>query len=327
MLLWGIANSRPDTVALALERGADPNTTLHRNQYIPDSYCRTIRTPVDAAIRMRVHSPDAESHALKLETLALLLAAGGTCIIDSLTIPTSYGDLDLLTLCLEHLEETDIYPGKQYVLQTILYFAVCRGHAEAARMMIGAGAIVNSTGRQDSSGFYPPLWVCWGASIILLQVLLDAGADADWRDSHGVSVVHRIRKWSGSSLDVDDKVALLVRYGAVDEPPLWPPIGVRVKRRRPHIQWHPQWVPSIGEYRGWVPGIVETLVGWEPEWVLAGRGTWCGCLSCPIQVPGEDRSGALEVMGWEVGVRWWFGKRKRGEEVDSVLSWKSASSV
>lgn len=89
ILFWVIANNRPDTVALALNRGADPNTILR-----PDSHLTT---------SMRAYSVDAKSHALKLATLTLLVDAGGTCAIHYLHRPTRDGDLDLLTLCLPHL--------------------------------------------------------------------------------------------------------------------------------------------------------------------------------------------------------------------------------
>lgn len=263
VLFWAVANSRIDIVALALERGTDPNSTRRPNAHITASrYLHS--TPVDLAIAMRVHSVDSQSHALKLRTLALLFAAGGTCTVDNLIKPTRYGDLDLLTLCLAHLTDTeDCYSHSG--LRTILEIASRRGHVEAAKLAIAAGATVNSTGVHNDPGFYPPLWVCCNAPIRTLQVLLDAGADPTWRARHGVSVVQNMRERSVDSPELEEKIALLVRYGAVDERPVW-----RGGRRPPGQ------TPEM-EYRGWVPGSRETPVDWAQVCVLMGREEGCRC--------------------------------------------------
>lgn len=61
---------------------------------------------------------------------------------------------------------------------------------------------------------------------------------------------------------LEDKIALLVRYGAVDEPPLWQAFQQARLRGR--------WVP--GEYRGWTPGRASATDG--PVASGAGRPVW-----------------------------------------------------
>lgn len=288
-LLWAIVNSRPDTVALALERGADPNTTLRHERFFRGIGSQDIGTPIDVAIRMRVHSADAESHAVKLTTLALLFAAGGTCTYASLINPTRYGDLDVLTICLAHVGAID--PITQYGPQTLLAVAARHGHVEAARMAIRAGAAVNSTGAYQSAGYYPPLWLFWDSSIAVMQVILDEGADATWRSRDGVSLVQRVRRKSPGAPEAEAKVALLVRHGAVDEPWLWP-----VEEARWAWAWDPPYKHS--EYRGWMPGSRESPVDWAQKWKLAERDAGCGCLSCPDHVAGGRLGRALIPSDW-----------------------------
>lgn len=269
ILFWAVANSRNDTVALALERGADPNSPLGPNSHIITSW--NIRTtPLDLAISMRVHSVDAKSHALKLGTLALLFGAGGTCDINSLIMPIRYGDLDLLTLCLPHLTDSD-NPNRQSWPRVLLEVASRHGHVEAAKMAIDAGATVNSIGDHNHPEFYPPLWVCWRAPIAVLQLLLDAGADPTWHARHGVSVAQNMRHRSINAPELEEKIALLVRYGAVDKRTFQDTFGSGGRRQR-----H----PPEREYRGWVPGSSKVPVDWPREWVQAGREDGCECLSC-----------------------------------------------
>lgn len=150
------------------------------------------------------------------------------------------------------------------------------GHLEAVRMMIGAGAPVNSVGDFPNKQYYPPLWTCWDSSVAVLQVLLDAGADPNWRSTYNISIVQNMRQESGTALELEDKIALLVRYGAFDEPALWQPVrGWKVAIRRRQI-----------EYRGWIPGA-GTPVNWTRNWVLGGRDRGCGCLTCPPDATGR----------------------------------------
>lgn len=97
----------------------------------------------------------------------------------------------------------------------------------------------------------------------MLQAILDAGADATWRSWDGVSVLQHMRQRSGDALELEGKVALLVRYGAVDEPPL---------------EYTSEWqrrMPPGREYHGWTPGSREDssskpLADWA-RWVPARR--------------------------------------------------------
>lgn len=187
--------------------------------------------------------------------------------------PTCYGDLDLLTLCLPHLTDSEDlynYSGPR----TLLEIAARRGHVEAAKLAIAAGATVNSTGEHNDPGYYPPLWVCWSGPITTLQVLLDAGADPTWEARHGVSVVQNIRDRAVGTPELEEKIALLVRYGAVDKRSFWRAVGSGGRRRR-----H----PAEREYRGWVPGSRRAPVDWAQDWVLM-REEWCGCHEDELQV-------------------------------------------
>lgn len=78
--------------------------------------------------------------------------------------------------------------------------------------------MVNSTGDLSSYTFYPTLWMCTSATIDVVQVLHDAGADPAWRAPSGVSVVQNMRQRQCGVLGLEEKIVLLVRYGAVDEP-------------------------------------------------------------------------------------------------------------
>lgn len=275
ILFWGVANTRPDTVALALSRGADPNCPLRPNGHSATSWL-IYTTPVELAISMRAASADAQSHAAKLHILALLLGTGGTCTVDNLIKPTRYGDIDLLTLCLPQIKGVeDSYSG--FGARTLLEIAARRGHVEVAKLVIAAGAPVNSTGEHNDPGYYSPLWVCWQAPSATLQVLLDAGADPTWRARHGVSVVQNMRQRSVGTPQLQEKIELLVRYGAVDEGVSWLMVQPGGKRRRE---------PPGMEYRGWVPGSRQTPVDWEQEWVMMGSQEGCACRRFGVQVAG-----------------------------------------
>lgn len=142
MLVWGIANGRNDLVARALERGANPNGDLYRPL---DTWNATGfgENPIQFAMRMRDASDDALSHALKLGALALMFAAGGTCVMNDVWMIGAHGDLDLLTVCLPHTDFSDrlgSYFGPRYLLSA----AAGRGHVEVAKMALTAGATVNS---------------------------------------------------------------------------------------------------------------------------------------------------------------------------------------
>lgn len=286
LLLWAIVNSRNDTLALALERGANPNAPLCRPLNDRTS-SGSASTPTELAIRMRANSDDAESHALKLETLVLLFGAGGTCNTFQLIMPISYGDLDLLTLCLPQLVNTPLMRRRAW-MRMMLNSAARRGHVEASKLVIAAGAAVNSDGDHTSSEFHPPLWTCWDAPIEVMQVLLDAGADPAWRASIGTSVVQNMRQGAVAGPGLEEKIALLVRYGAIDERPTsvtftpvtrhgcaLPPNPPSAQRREPRRK------SPDREYHGWVPGSKAAVVDWPMELVLSRREE-CACFGCKV---------------------------------------------
>lgn len=172
--------------------------------------------------------------------------------------PTSSGDLDLLTLCLPYIAHPDNYPS----VWTLLHAAVRGGHVEATKILIAAGAKVDPDGYRRSNQTCPPLWLCSRASIAVTQVLLDAGADAAWRSRDGVSVVQNVRRAAAGAEWLEEKIALLVRYGAVDEPAVPLPA-----RRTCMIGALHEWGPrrkseSDVEYTGWVPGGRAEVVDW-----------------------------------------------------------------
>lgn len=289
MLVWGIANGRNDLVARALEHGANPNSDLYRplDTWNASGYGEH---PIQFAMRMRCQSEDAQSHALKLGALALMFGAGGTCVMNDVWMIGSRGDLDLLTVCLPHVDYSDrldTYLGPRYLLSV----AARSGHVEVAKMALAAGATLNSTGDLGTESFYPALWVCSDASIEVVQVLLDAGGDAAWRAPSGVSVVQNMRQrhWQCEASELEDKIALLVRYGAVDEPSadvtLEPENSARFRPVYrgdfpPGQKRKPSW-----EYRGWVPNPSARVYHWPTNLLLAQREGGCGCLSCSPKLP------------------------------------------
>lgn len=294
MLLWGIVNSRNDIVSLALKRGANPNARLRRPMNNRTPY-GSATNPVTLAIRMCDRSDDAESHAVKLATLGLLFGAGGTSLTFDLLSAAGKGDLDLLALCLPHLDLTG-YMGRHAGPREVFATAVGRGHMEAARMAIAAGVRLNSDGDRNSGFFYPALWSCWDAAIDVVQLLLEEGADAAWRSPNGVSIVQNMRQRAGAALGLEEKIALLVRYGAVDESLAGlpsQPENRSVFARGGRGGWGPRRqrliIPFPREYRGWVAcDRTAGAVDWPMELVLAQWQGACACLSCELLCAGSQ---------------------------------------
>lgn len=228
---------------------------------------------------MCVLSTDAESHVLQLAMLALLLAAGGTCSVDSLITTTRDGHLDLLALCAPHL--TDINARRRDGRHTLLEIAARHGHVEAVTILISAGASVNVARAHCKPRPYPPLWVCRESPVAVLQVLLDAGADASWRNSRGVSIVQHLRQTSRDAVGLENNIALLVQYGAVDDKSVGKEGGSQQRRERPS---------QSREYRGWILRRRADPIDWVQGCVLAGRDEECGCSSCTLQAAGGHRA-------------------------------------
>lgn len=267
ILFWAIANSRPDTVAFALERGADPNTFQN-----PPSHVNTmtlICTPVELAISLRELSVDAESHAHKLATLILLLDSGGICEMRYLDMPTRCGDLDLLTLCLSRLDEGDDENRRDDRME-LLRLAVGHCFIDATKLVIGGRATVDSVGAHNHPEYYPPLWVCWRARLISRHVLAKAGADPTSEPYFDALAVENMGPWLRPTPEIDGQIALLVRYGAVDQRV----VGdlVRARDRDQSIR-----EPPGMEYRGWVPSVGGDPIHWPLMWELAEGAEECYC--------------------------------------------------
>lgn len=194
-----------------------------------------------------------------------------------------YGDLDLLELCLQYMPPIDMFSTASLFI--LLMSVAAQGHVEATRMVIGAGASVNSANTYRSMGYFPVLYVCWYAPLAVLEVLLEAGANPTWRDHTNISIVQNMRAQSIPSPELEDKIALLIRYGAVDEQPTWQVIERGTRRGH----W------NAIEYRGWKPDPVSLTDGPVSGAVLAGLYGGCECLTCPQSVT----IGAYSSRGYE----------------------------
>ncbi|KAL0631763.1 hypothetical protein Q9L58_009371 [Maublancomyces gigas] len=126
-----------------------------------------------------------------------LLRAGGGLPIASLTT----------------LADADINERSVRSDQTLLEAAGAAGHVAVMRLLLSAGATLNSTGAPGSTEYYPPLSTICDAPRAVLQVLLDAGTDACW-EHVGLSVVERLLRTYTTWVDVDANVDLLAWHGA-----------------------------------------------------------------------------------------------------------------
>lgn len=208
ILLWAITHSRADTATLALTHGASPNVLLRQTHHHEHSTANIrLGTPVEIAMRMCIRSADQPS----LATLMSLLHAGGNPTIEPLSILADAGDLPVLARCLPRI--TAIDQRDSQTGYTLLEAAGAAGHVSIVKLLLSAGANVNSSGPRDSPNYYPPLWTIGDAPLPVLQVLLDAGADATW-EHEGVSLVERVLQTYRSWQDVDGNVDLLARHGA-----------------------------------------------------------------------------------------------------------------
>lgn len=272
ILLWAIAHTRHDTLALALTLGADPTTQLHQLGGTGITHNIQTGTPVDIAISMRRTSQTALSHNRKLTTISLLLAAGGSVSVYGLISPTRDGDIDVLALCLPHLPDVNARRACAK-RRTLLENAALCGHVRVMGMLIRAGAAVNSSAAAGSGGFFPPLWECWNAPREAIQVLLEAGADPKWTAPDGESVVQHVRRLTSIERVAAGMVELLVRYGAVVDGPV-ARVNVSVSRG-----------PWESEYTGWMLGRGGRR-DWVRDWVEAREWEGCGCPVCPLSATG-----------------------------------------
>lgn len=108
ILLWAITHARQDTIALAINHGADPNVPLRETHHVPRSTTHVnLGTPLDIAFRLRLRSVDTAAHQLHLDTCSTLLRAGAKPSIESLRGVADCGDEALLRCCLPYTTFAD----------------------------------------------------------------------------------------------------------------------------------------------------------------------------------------------------------------------------
>lgn len=228
----------------------------------------------------------------------MLLRAGGKPTIDSLSILADSGDLDLLERCLPYIIDIDERDGSDD--RTLLEVAGAKGHVEIVSLLLSAGATVNSTGGPDSPNYYPPLWTICDAPLPVLQVLLDAGADATWEHA-GLSIVEHLLQNYESGLDVDANVDLLAWHGSrlpkgeegisLWQAPVWESwttggestevveqVTAEVVERVPRsdtVQVH-------NDYHGWDLVLTGSWDDWGPMCDQPGWDRGCMCPECPL---------------------------------------------
>lgn len=298
ILVWAISHSRQDTITLAVNHGADLNILLLETRSIAQNSSNFhLGTHVEIASRMRISSTSATSHKLKLNALMVLLQAGGKLTIDSLTIATRRGDLDLLERCIPYI--TDIDERHERDGKTLLEVAGACGHIQVVGLLLAAGAAVNSTGGPGSPGYYPPLWTICGAPVPVLQILLDAGADAGW-EHDGMSIVTHLQLTSGTWPDISGSIDLLARYGsqlrkgeeaiALWQAPVWESwtAGESAEVVKRVLQTERMKMPK--EYRGWVPTVGGRSHSWGRKAVRGGLNEGCMCPQCPLEKTGGYRA-------------------------------------
>lgn len=297
ILLWAITHRRPDTASLALILGANPNIPLRETHRLDrcTSWVR-LGTPVEIALRVCTQSPNNAN----LDTLMHLLRAGGKPPIASLTTLADAGDLSLLSRCIPYI--TDINERSVLSDQTLLEAAGAAGHLAVLRLLLSAGATVNSSGAPGSTGYYPPLWTICDAPRAVLQVLLDAGADASWEHG-GLSLVERLLRTYTTWVDVDANVDLLAWHGArvpkgeeaiaLWQAPVWENWtggdSDTVVQRATELQERAPRGNSVqvyNEYHGWHLVVFGSWDEWGPMCAKPELERGCLCPLCPASRTG-----------------------------------------
>lgn len=191
---------------------------------------------------------------------------------------------------------TDINERDKLTGRTLLELAGGNGFVEVVTLLLASGATVNSTGLPENRNYYPPLWTICDAPLPVLQLLLDAGADAAWEDA-GVSIVEHLLQTSRARPHMESNLDLLAWHGS------------RLPREETIVLWQaPVWESwtAGGERRDVVStGVLERVPRIERvqvhteyhEWVLVVSGTWdwgplmwgqvelnagCMCPKCPL---------------------------------------------
>lgn len=313
ILLWAVAHGRPDIVTLAINLGANPNIPLRETRRY--GYCTErvrLGTSVEIALRMCIRSRDTTTSAyqLKLDITMMLPRAGGKPTIESLSIIADSGDLDLLELCLPYI--TDIDERDKPHDRTLLEVAGAKGHIRCVTRLLAAGATVNSTGGPDDPDYYPPLWTICDAPLPVLQLLLDAGADAAWEHA-GLSIVAHLIQTHGTRPDVDAYIDLLAWHGsrlpkgeeaiALWQAPVWESwtaggqIEVDVEQATTELMVAAAVVEQVRridrvsvhrDENGWELVVSGNWDEWGPMSLEQGLNWGCVCPECPLWKTGGN---------------------------------------
>ncbi len=125
-----------------------------------------------------------------------------------------------------------------------LQYAAHRGHRDVAKVLLDAGASIEST---DSVGRTPLMWAASGSRLEMAKFLVARGAQVDAETKNGWTAIHYARKagakdvveWLLSAGAVDEKTvskAAVVNVGPLgqaDPPndPMWGPLTEQVRQR------------------------------------------------------------------------------------------------
>ena len=72
--------------------------------------------------------------------------------------------------------------------RTSLHLAANNGHAEAVKILISAGSVINST---TTDGYTALHWACWNGRLEVAILLYEAGADVDCATKFGNTPLHK----------------------------------------------------------------------------------------------------------------------------------------
>lgn len=126
ILFWAIAHSRPNTVNLALNLGADPNLYLRETHYISRATTTVfLGSPLEIPFRLRAWSMGSVNHQLNHDTCTTLLLAGAKLTDNSIITAAQSGDTDLFRYCLPF--NSDINEHYKLSYRTLLEIAGSNG--------------------------------------------------------------------------------------------------------------------------------------------------------------------------------------------------------
>lgn len=313
MLVWGIANSRQDTVTLALTQGANPNVPLREIHHIARITSHVLLgTPLEIAFRLRMEPNDPASHQLNLEMCISLLLGGGKPSIECLSAVVRAGDLDLLRGCLPFIANINAHARQGG--RTLLEVAGSSGHLGVVALILAAGALVNSVGLHGNPDYFPPLWTLCRAPVSVLKLLLEAGADPTW-EHDGETIVRHLLQDCRSTLDLEGNIDMLELHGAqvpkrmagilLSQAPVWElwTGGDDELVECSHEQAAVDQVLSSNvlqvwiDYHGWELPTEGSWDEWGPRWRHPDLPPGCMCPKCPLPTTGGYRT-VRPLAGW-----------------------------